>query len=99
MIRNLSAGDLSFHYQWYFNDTLIPGENSDDIIPQVSGNYALIISNYCRTDTAQVYIDSVFSLPSMPRLNAVSPLTICPGDSFRLAVLDTGFTYQWWEDS
>ena len=99
LIRNLSAGDLSLHYQWYFNDTLIPGENSDDIIPQVSGNYALIISNYCGTDTAQVYIDSVFSLPSMPSLNAVSPLTICPGDSFRLAVLDTGFTYQWWEDS
>lgn len=99
VLENLITGDITLGYQWYLNDTLIPGENTSKILPAFDGKYSLIISNYCGTDTASVYIDTLFQLPDKPSLNAISPATICPSDSFKLAVLDTGFTYQWYADS
>lgn len=99
VFQNLFPNDVSFQYRWYLNDTLIEGEYTSEITPVDPGFYSLIVSNYCGSDTSGVFLDSLFALPAKPGLNAVSPSTICPGDSFRLAAVDTGFTFQWYEET
>ena len=46
-----------------------------------------------------MYIDTLFQLPNKPPPEYSFAATICPSDSFKLAVLDTGFAYQWYADS
>jgi photosystem II stability/assembly factor-like uncharacterized protein len=50
LISNIKLGN-----QWYRNDSLIAGANSDKYIPKVEGKYYTIISNYsCLSDTSNI---------------------------------------------
>lgn len=97
VLSNQLNSDPSWSYQWIRNDTLLAGENTASITPVQSGLYKLVVQNYCTSDTAVLFLDSIYSLPSRPSLSSIVPVTICPGDSFRLAVLETGFGFQWWQ--
>ena len=71
-------------YQWYRNDTLIPGATSQSYIAYDGGNYSVIFSNASGcTGSSSVPIYSI-SLINSP-INAVGT-NFCLGDSVRLTV-------------
>ena len=43
--HTVSTPDLGFYYQWYFNDSPIPGATNPDLIIEQSGNYSIVAVN------------------------------------------------------
>ena len=95
MINNAGVTDITFSYQWYLNHVALPGEVGSDLTPQQAGTYELVISNYCSSDTAGTYVDSVFSLPAQPVVTAPQVGFVCVGDSLRLSAATGTLSYQW----
>ncbi|MCZ4410174.1 T9SS type A sorting domain-containing protein [Cryomorphaceae bacterium 1068] len=41
----LSAGEEGIYYQWYFNEELIPGANSNEYVPEENGFYSVMVKD------------------------------------------------------
>ena len=96
ILNNSFVGDFTVHYQWYLNDTLLPGETSTYLYPTSIGTYKLMASNYCKTDSDQIYINSIYSLPQQPTVILPPIDYVCENDSMRLlAIADSTFNLQW----
>lgn len=96
LINSITA-DFTIQYQWYLNDTLIPGANTGNYKPTGTGVYMLIATNYCTSDTDVVFIDSIYSNPPVPILVSPSVDYVCAGDSLQItALVDTSSALQWY---
>ena len=84
-------------YQWYFNNQLLQGENNSYLTPQAKGKYQLIVKNYCTSDTAISYVDTLYQNPDQPIIVSPSVNYVCAGDSLKLSFYNVpGETYQWY---
>lgn len=96
-LLNSFQADFTIQYQWYLNDTLIPGATSENYKPTGNGKYMLIATNYCTADTDIVFIDSIYSNPPVPILVSPSIDYVCAGDSLRISVdVDSTTLLQWY---
>ncbi|MFZ7116206.1 MAG: hypothetical protein ACO1G9_12560 [Bacteroidota bacterium] len=96
-LENSYTTDFTVQYQWYLNDTLIPGATTSNYKPTGVGKYMLIASNYCTSDTGIVFIDTIYSNPPVPILVSPSVDYVCSGDSLRISVdVDSTSTLQWY---
>ncbi len=84
-------------YQWFYNDTLLAGETNPYLTPQLPGNYQLVVSNYCTSDTGTSYLDTLYDLPAVPVITSPSVDFVCAGDSLPISISGiAGETYQWY---
>jgi len=98
----LAAPDLPIYsYQWLRNDTAIPGESSSAInfwvtlyAPQVSGDYTLVVSNECGSDTSST-THIIFHVPDVSIDPDSGYVYLCPGDTIVLTA-DSGFASYLW---
>ncbi len=81
-----SGTDLANSYQWYFNNTILPGETTSSIVPQQPGNYQLVVSNYCASDTSSSFVDTLYSPPAQPVITSAPFDHVCVGDSLLLSI-------------
>jgi len=96
MISNAAVNELTYSYKWYRDSVLIPGEVGSVITPQQAGMYELVVSNYCSSDTAHTFVDTIFSLPPQPVVTAPQVDFVCIGDSLRLAAATNTSSWQWY---
>ncbi len=101
------SGSITLHapvfsntaYQWYENNTEIPGANSDFYEATGSGNY------FCKLFPPSVnagqcgysFNTNVLTINGPPTIISQTPLTFCAGGSVQLNVISTSFAsgYQW----
>ena len=95
-LSNAGVNELTFSYKWYLNGAQIPGEAGSTLTPQQAGFYELIVANYCSSDTAETFVDTIFSLPPQPVVTAPLVDFVCIGDSLRLAAATSASSYQWY---
>lgn len=96
-LENAFNSDFTIQFQWYLNDTLISGANTSNYKPTGTGLYKLRATNYCTSDSDEVFIDSIYSNPAVPILITPSIDYVCAGDSFRISVnVDSSSTLQWY---
>ena len=93
----LQAVALSgYQYQWLKDGQPLPGSTSSQLLVQVSGQYAVIVTgeNAC-SDTSLVVPVTVNPLPDVT-LNLSGSQFVCAGGSLNLSVpLVAGNSYQW----
>jgi hypothetical protein len=98
--KNLLAlngpADPSYTYTWFRNDTLLEGETTAGFTPDQAGHYTAVIGNYCSSDTARVFLDTLYALPETPVVSADRNNPICPGDSVRLSVPSGQLVFEWY---
>jgi hypothetical protein len=96
-LLNSTTVDFTVQYQWFLNDTAIQGETTSSFTPQRTGVYKLKATNYCATDSAQVFVDTIYNLPNTPLL-VIPPIEyVCQNDSLKItAVTDSLNQLQWY---
>ncbi len=98
---SLSADYLPvYDYQWFRNDSAILNQNSEILYfnqynspPHIEGEYYLVVSNGCGSDTS-ASTNVHFSQPVV-HLNVNGSLWLCPGDTITLTA-DPGFASYIW---
>ncbi len=89
------------NYQWFRNDTIPVGGNSNTHIATEIGVYRVQLSNGCDTilSTASVTISTIVS-PTAPTITANGNTTFCTGGSVQLSIpTQAGMNYQWKRNS
>ncbi|MEM7165378.1 MAG: immunoglobulin domain-containing protein [Planctomycetota bacterium] len=96
-----ATGTAPLSFQWRLNGTDIPGAtNSTLMINNVAvgdaGNYDVVVTNVCGSDTSQV---AALVVQTAPVIDVVPlPITACPGDSVTFTASASGDptpTVQW----
>jgi large repetitive protein len=93
---NANAGP-GLTYQWYLNNTLIPGATTANYIPSVTGSYTVRVysSPSCYGLSNSVYF-IINPLPNATISTASGGFAICQNDTLTMnANLGSGYTYQW----
>lgn len=84
-----------FNYQWRKNGVVIPGATSSSYIATAAGNYSVLITSSCDSDTSIAVNVTVNTLPNAS-ITASGPTTFCAGGSVALnAIITANRTYQW----
>jgi phosphohistidine swiveling domain-containing protein len=76
-----SAGNS---YQWYKNNTIIPGATNSSFIANTAGNYNVFITNSTCSSTSAVTSVSVNQIPTSPTISANGNTTFCQGNNVTL---------------
>lgn len=100
-----TVGSSTFeNYQWFRNNIAISDANGNIYQPTESGNYNLVTSNACTSDTSNTITITINPLPTTPII-AVSDDSICFNEEAILNVTQVADeTYQWqvyngsWDD-
>lgn len=90
----ISGSGNNVIYQWQLNGVNISGATDSVYYASQAGNYAVIVSNSCGSDTSITIVASQMPLPSA----VISPgsVNICQGGSAVLSSnTGTGYSYQW----
>lgn len=87
-------------YQWFRNDSLLVGSVSSNISSTwancVSGNYYLVATNVCGSDTSSATYVNPIPIQTTPQITASGPLSFCVGDSVTLTC-STATSYLWFQ--
>jgi len=86
------VSDTANGNQWLFNNSLI-GNSTDSIFAKDSGNYQVLVTNTCGTDTSETVKITLNPLPSA-NITSSDSTTFCNGGSTEL-ISDTAFKYVW----
>ncbi|MCS6935074.1 MAG: T9SS type A sorting domain-containing protein [Chitinophagales bacterium] len=78
-------------YQWFRNDTIIPGATNSSYMAQVPGNYTVQVSNGCAATSAPVSV-TVNSVQAA--ITASGPVQFCEGGQVTLSATG-GDSYVW----
>ena len=109
---NNVCSNLGFHlgvpslqnvqYQWFRNDTLLEGSATSNISSSwtncIAGNYYLVATNVCGSDTSSVTYVNPIPLQTPPQITASGPLSFCAGDSITLTCSNAS-SYLWVQGS
>ncbi len=77
VILQAQTGD-TYQFQWYVDNTLIGFQNSSTLVTNLQGNYQLVVTSNCGTDTSTV-ISVTYEYP--PSIDSVSKLIAGFGDT------------------
>jgi hypothetical protein len=92
-----TGNGTGFSYQWYKNNTLIPGATNDTFPVTSAGNgsFYVIVNSACGSDTSAP-VQKTFYAPATAGITAFGDTTFCSGDSVRLfGTSGTNYTYRW----
>ncbi len=82
-------------YQWQLNGANIPGATNNLYQTNIGGNYSLVVTDSCGTNTSNIITISVDST-TVSNINAMGATTFCSGNYVTLnASTGTGLTFQW----
>jgi len=94
VLLNSSTG-IGVTYQWQMNGANLPGVVDSVYYASQAGNYSVIVSNNCGSDTSVQIAVSQMPLPSA-NISPSGSVSICQGE---MAVFNastgTGYSYQW----
>ena len=93
---NTGAG---YTYQWFVNNQIISGANSDSLVVNASAIYKVIVTNSagCSTESVGFAVSGFLKPPAF--INANGSLEICNGQSVTLtANSSAGVIYQWYRN-
>ncbi|MFH0864576.1 MAG: gliding motility-associated C-terminal domain-containing protein, partial [Bacteroidota bacterium] len=92
----IANSDTSIAYQWQMNGTDISGATSSTYNANQAGDYSVIASNICGSDTSAFIIVDIYQSPSV---DAGDSITIIAGASTTLTATATDgtspYTYNW----
>ncbi|MEI6764416.1 MAG: M4 family metallopeptidase [Bacteroidota bacterium] len=95
----LQAGTgIGYNFMWLNNGTVMNGVNGNSYSAHGAGNYAVVIYNFCGTDTSTV-ISVTETTTALATLAPAGQVSLCAGDSVTLfANTGNGYTYEWLND-
>lgn len=90
-------------YQWRFNGSNIPGATSasytdNNVQPGDAGNYDVVVSNSCGTETSITVTLTIVSAPGISQHPVNQAVCEGTGVSFSVTATGTGLSYQWQKD-
>ena len=87
-------------YQWFRNDSLLEDEQASQISKTwancIPGNYYLVATNVCGSDTSSVTNVNPVLPQTQPQITGSGPLTFCNGDSVTLTC-SNATSYLWYQ--
>jgi hypothetical protein len=87
--------DPTFSYQWQLNGTDIAGATTADLVVLSQGNYTVILSNSCGSDTSSAQTITVQTWPNASTITSIAT-SFCAGDSIALTYTAvSGNTLSW----
>jgi hypothetical protein len=85
-------------YQWYLDNSLLSGENSQTLTAFDAGNYTVIVTeNGCASAASTAVSVTTNPTPATPTITPGGPTTFCDGESVTLSS-SAASAYQWYLD-
>ena len=85
-------------YQWYVNNTIIPGANTTSIKVNSSGQYTVVVTNGIGCPDSSAAANVQVSPSPAASLNVSGPLNFCVGNNVLFTApgtIQSGFNYAW----
>lgn len=96
--KTLFANPSGYTYKWLRNNVLISGATAQQYVAAIGGQYRVIVTNACKSDTSNVLnLPVETTIPGSPGTLS-GPARVCPGATgvvYSIAPVATAFTYQW----
>jgi hypothetical protein len=96
--KTLFANPPGYTYKWLLNNTVIAGATSTQYIATVGGQYRVVVTNACKSDTSNVLNLPVETTVPLTPGTMTGPTRVCPGATgivYSIPAVATAFTYQW----